>query len=241
MFGGVSPEEIILSQVVMLAAALLFASYGIFWSSMLRSSVASNVLTYGTMMFQLVGVPFLYFTIISILGAFAYNPAGGGITTEPAFYYFSGLVLSFQPIIAMGISDAFYARGDPLFIYTSTDILNGHTLWVMSPWLIFCLQALVLSTILILLSIRMIQPIRGRSRAQPVPQQEVAYAQEGVALSSLPPPPPPTSSLAEHTPLPLGPTTVHAPSPTAPTAPTVASTQEASPVDVPPPPVAGQG
>src|SRR5438874_8364637 len=69
MFGGVSPEEIILSQVVMLMAALLFASVGIFWSTVVRTSVGSNVLTYGTILFQLIGIPILYYTITSIIGA----------------------------------------------------------------------------------------------------------------------------------------------------------------------------
>ncbi|MDQ3928378.1 MAG: ABC transporter permease, partial [Chloroflexota bacterium] len=114
MFGGVSPEEIVLSQVVMLAAALLCASIGIFWSALLRSSVASNVLTYGTLVFQLIGIPFLYLTIVSILGAFNYNPSGGGLTTQPAFYYASGIVLSSHPMFAMGLSESFYSMGDPL-------------------------------------------------------------------------------------------------------------------------------
>src|SRR3954447_15941589 len=41
MLGGVSPEEIVLSQVTMFMAAVLFASVGIFWSSLLKSSVGS--------------------------------------------------------------------------------------------------------------------------------------------------------------------------------------------------------
>jgi ABC-2 type transport system permease protein len=166
MFGGVSPEEIILSQVVMLAAALLCASIGIFWSSLLRSSVASNVLTYGTLVFQLIGIPFLYLTIISTLGAFSYSPTGGGLTNQPAFFYGSGLVLSSHPMIAMGLSEAFYSQGDSLFIYSSTRILNGHTLWVISPWLLFCIEAVLISALLILLSIRFVRPIRYRSQAR---------------------------------------------------------------------------
>ena len=164
MFGGVSPEEIILSQVVMLAAALLFASIGIFWSALLRSSVGSNVLTYGTILFLLLGVPFLYVTIASIMGA----SSGGRLTSEPAFYYVSGTVLSSNPLVAMGISEALYSQGDALFVYTSTSLLNGHTLLVVSPWLIFCIEAVLISTLLTLLSIRLVQPIRsGSQRRQP--------------------------------------------------------------------------
>src|SRR6476619_7873375 len=39
MLGGGSPEEISLSQVTMMRSAVLFASIGIFWSSLLKSSV----------------------------------------------------------------------------------------------------------------------------------------------------------------------------------------------------------
>lgn len=166
MFGGVSPEEIILSQVVMLAAALLFASTGIFWSALLRSSVASNVLTYGTILFLLIGIPFLYLTVTSIMTA----SSGGTVMNEPAFYYASGITLSSNPLIAMGISETFYTQGDSLFIYTTTRFLNGQPLLVVSPWLLFCIEALLLSTILILISIRKVQPIRYRSHARHAPQ-----------------------------------------------------------------------
>jgi ABC-type transport system involved in multi-copper enzyme maturation permease subunit len=185
LFGGVSPEEIVLSQVVMLAAAVLFASVGIFWSSLLRSSVASNVLTYGTIIFQLIGIPFLYFTIASIMGAFNYDPNGQSITNQPWFLYMSGIVLSSNPLIAMVISDTMYANGDPLFIYTSTTLLNGHTILVVSPWLLFCIEALLLSSVLVALSVRFIQPARYKrhrratGRTAPAPQPAVLQMDEG--------------------------------------------------------------
>lgn len=169
MFGGVSPEEIILSQVVMLAAALLFASVGIFWSSLLRSSVASNVLTYGTILFQLIGIPLLW-VVVTTATSMNYNPSGGPPVsqTEP-FIYISGITLSANPVLAMIFSEGFYLMGKPLFIYTDTTLLNGKSLLVMSPWLVFCVEALLMSLLLILLSIRNVQPVRYRSKlAAPV-------------------------------------------------------------------------
>ena len=166
MFGGVSPEEIILSQVVMLAAAVLFASVGIFWSSALRSSVASNVLTYGTIIFQMLIVPFIYGLVISMVGAFAYSPTGQSPANTEGFFYSSGLVLSSHPLIAMAISDSYIVNGDPLFIYTNTTYLQGHTVLVVSPWLLFCIEALIISAILVLLSIRMVQPVRYHSKSR---------------------------------------------------------------------------
>jgi ABC-type transport system involved in multi-copper enzyme maturation permease subunit len=190
MFGGVSPEEIILSQVVMLMSAVLFASVGIFWSSALKSSVASNVLTYGTILFQMVGLPFFYFIVTNIMGAYSYNPYGQGITQTSGFWYGSGIVLSFHPIIAMVISESFYVMGHPLFIYTRSDLLNGQTLFVISPWLLFCIEALLVSLILIALSVRMIKPIRYKKSVYDHEPRETAPPKVEPAVEGTFPPPP---------------------------------------------------
>lgn len=170
MFGGVSPEEIVLSQVVMLMAAVLFASVGIFWSSVLKSSVASNVLTYGTILFQLIGIPVLYLIITSILGAQSYSSTQPPMTSTPEFWYTSGAVLSSNPLIAMILSESFLMNGDSLFVYTNNTYLNGHDLLIVSPWLVFCIEALVLSAIFILISIRAVQPVHyARQRGRKTP------------------------------------------------------------------------
>jgi ABC-2 type transport system permease protein len=165
MFGGVSPEEIVISQVVMLVAALLYASVGIFWSSALKSSVASNVMTYGTILLQMVGVPFFYYLITMIMGAYDYVPNGTSISQTPGFWYGSGVVLSLNPIVALGISETFYLMGHPLFFYTRNDLLSGHTLFIVSPWLLFCIMAVIISVVLIAFSIRFIKPVRYKHRS----------------------------------------------------------------------------
>jgi len=159
MFGGVSPEEIILSQVVMLASALLFASIGIFWSTLLRNSVSSNVLTYGTIIVQVLIIPLLYLVITTTMGAY-YNPNGPPLSSTEPFIYTSGIILSSHPLIAMILSETLLLNGDSLFIYTSTTLSNGHTILVVSPWLLFCVESLLASALLVLLSIRFVQPVR---------------------------------------------------------------------------------
>jgi ABC-type transport system involved in multi-copper enzyme maturation permease subunit len=168
MFGGVSPEEVILSQVVLLVAALLFASIGIFWSTMVKSSVVSNVLTYGTILFQLLIMPFLYFVFVTIFSN-SYGGTGSSIQDHASFWYTSGVVLSVHPFIAMALSEAFYLQGQSLWIYTTTDIWNGHSLFVISPWLLFCIEALWISAFLIVVSIRRVRPIKYRRTEEAFP------------------------------------------------------------------------
>jgi hypothetical protein len=128
--------------------------------------VASNVLTYGTIIFQMLIVPFIYILVITTIGAFAPSPTGQSISNTEAFFYSSGLVLSSHPVIAMAISDSYFVNGDPLFIYTNTTYLQGRTVLVVSPWLLFCIEALLISALLVMLSIRMVQPVRYRSKSK---------------------------------------------------------------------------
>jgi ABC-type transport system involved in multi-copper enzyme maturation permease subunit len=185
MFGGVSPEEVILSQVVLLMAAVLFASIGIFWSTVVKSSVASNVLTYGTILFQLLVMPFLYYLFITIFNG-GYSSGSTNIQDHAAFWYISGVVLSFHPFLAMSLSEAFFLQGQPLFIYTSTEIWPGHSLFVISPWLIFCIEALLVSALLVVISVRRVKPVRYRHNT-------LAYAYDRAApespVGNLPPDP----------------------------------------------------
>jgi hypothetical protein len=155
----VSPEEIVLSQVVVLVSAVFFASAGVFWSSVVRTSVASNVLTYGTMLFQMIGIPFIYLTLTT---AFGLSQFGFGMSQDPLFFQFSMLVLSLQPIIAMSFSEAHYLNGDSLFFFTTDDLIQGENLLIVSPWLIFCIEALLLSALLVWLAVRRVSPVRHR-------------------------------------------------------------------------------
>jgi ABC-2 type transport system permease protein len=188
MFGGVSPEEIVLSQVVMFVTAFLFCSMGIFWSTVVRSSVASNVLTYSTILFQLLAIPLLYLTITSTMQIYSAPPGGTPFSQTPAFIYISGVVLSSNPLIAMGLSDFFLSQGKSLFVYSDTTILNGHDLLVMSPWLVYCLEALLVSAVLVLVSIRQVRPVNYRSRAVSAPVGN----SDGTPRSPGSPPPPST-------------------------------------------------
>jgi ABC-type transport system involved in multi-copper enzyme maturation permease subunit len=186
MLGGVSPEEIILSQVTMFVAAVLFAAVGMFWSSVLKSSMGSNVLTYGTILFQMIGIPVLYFLVVNLMGGFLVGGSGPTLTNQPSFWYVSGLVLSLNPLAAMGISEAFLLKGDPLFIYTTTDLLSGHTLLVVSPWLLFCIEALLISAVLVLLSIRNVQPVHYRPSPTGGTGRAIAGHEQGPGGASVP-------------------------------------------------------
>jgi hypothetical protein len=204
MFGGVSPEEVILSQVTMFMAAVLFASIGIFWSSAVRTSVGSNVLTYGTILFLLIGLPLLYWSIVSIIMVPQYGsniPVSQRLDQQPWFFYLSGIILSMQPLVAMAISEGFLNMGHSLFVYTTKDFMNGRDMLIVSPWLVFCIEALILSLILVAFSIRMVRPIRyTKAQGSAAAAQSFAPVGPTANLSNDAGPPPEADSVMEELP-----------------------------------------
>ena len=142
--------------------------------------------------------------------------------------YVNQAVQSFNPLVAMSLSEASLLNGDSLFIYDMA-IGNGAvpaTVKMLSPWLVFCLEALIVSAILVLLSIRLVQPAHYKAtRTQELKQAQVpAYAgavpvtgetqpqppypnpyQPPTASQPLPPPPPPPEAQAQVPPPPVDP------------------------------------
>ncbi len=161
MIGGVAPEEVLVSLLVLVCAALLYGSVGIFWSSLLKSTAGSTVLAYGSLLLALAGLPFLWFLITLVLNSTT-SQAGNGFQATPLYVYFSGLILSTNPIFAMGISEAYVRQGKGLLWFTDTTIVNGHTLWLPQPWLVFCVLALLGSGLLLALGVRVLPPVRRR-------------------------------------------------------------------------------
>ncbi len=194
LFGGVAPEEILGSLVVLICAALFYGSIGIFWSSLMRSTAASTVLSYGTLLLMLVGLPFLWFVATIILGA---NGNGSALSNNIPFIYFSGILLSTNPLIAMGLSENYLRQGKPLFFFFDTNIVNGQSLPVLHPWIAYCLFALVGSLSVLWWSIRRLPLVRSQGAPRRVPPSLpggpgaalVAPPLEGAPVPVPPPPP----------------------------------------------------
>jgi ABC-2 type transport system permease protein len=184
LFGGVAPEEILGSLVVLICAALLYGTIGIFWSSLMRSTAASTVLAYGTTLLLLAGLPFLWFVVMIIIEA----NNSGALSNNVPFVYFSGIILSTNPLIAMGLSEAFLRQGKPLFFFFDTSIVNGQNLPVLHPWLAYCLFALVGSLILLWWSIRHLPLVRSQGAPRRVAVPTVTEAPGAQAAALVAPP-----------------------------------------------------
>ena len=189
MIGGVAPEEIGVSLVVLLFTALLYGGIGIFWSSLMRSTIAATVLSYASVLFLLLGLPFIWFVGTMMMAATA-GPGASGFTGSVAYVYFAGLIISANPILAMGFSEAFFRAGKPLFAYVDSSLINGKSILIIQPWLVFCMIALVGSLALLAFSVRRLPPVRAH-KARGATQPPIAPVPARVSPEAAPAPGPP--------------------------------------------------
>jgi hypothetical protein len=139
----------------------------------------------------------LYLVIVTTMGNQS-APGQSRMTETAEFWYTSGIVLSSHPLIAMIISETFISNGDPLFVYSSSQYLNGKELFVVSPWLLFCIEALVFSAIFVLVAIRAVQPVHiAREARRAAPSQGLVPVEARAGDQLPPPPPPPTRVTAD--------------------------------------------
>jgi ABC-type transport system involved in multi-copper enzyme maturation permease subunit len=154
LFGGVSPAEILIALVGLVATAVFYAAIGLFWSSVMRSSLGATSFSLGSIILMLLGIPFL--AVIYALITNAGLPRGWLGST--ILVYVGGAFLSAHPFIALGLTELLLSQGDSPF-FSLVDYPGGDIL-IPSPWLAYVMLSALFSAILILISVRMLRPVQ---------------------------------------------------------------------------------
>lgn len=159
--GGVAPEEVAIAFVMLFASALVFGTVGLCFSAWLRSTIGAAALAYGTMLLPVVALPIVTATIFTSLGALL----AGSNTTSPtvlgAVYYVGGFLISLNPFIAGGLTEAIIYQNKSLFFYTMTGLSGTGTVFVVGPWIIYTAMSLLMTVLFFLLALYLARPVRG--------------------------------------------------------------------------------
>jgi ABC-2 type transport system permease protein len=167
LFGGVSLAEVLIALIGLLATAVFYATVGLFWSSVLRSTLGATSLALGSIIMMLLGIPFLALIFTLIFG----RELAPEWLNSALFVYLSGAFLYSHPFIALQATEGQISSGENPF-YTRVTIgsdlaSRGHML-APSPWIAYLLLSLFFSLILLMLSVRMLRPVQeAQSRDKP--------------------------------------------------------------------------
>lgn len=140
LLGGIALSEIIITQLLIIVSAVAYSLLGLFASSLLRSTLAASVATYGTAIFFTIGVPGLAILVVLLFESF-----GSWLAEILMSYTLIGLVALNLPATLI-VSEMFLLEEGTLWAFSQS--AGGYTYWVLSPWyinlLLFTLLALIL-------------------------------------------------------------------------------------------------
>jgi ABC-type transport system involved in multi-copper enzyme maturation permease subunit len=160
MLGGVAPVELFLSQLLVLAAAVTFALYGLFASSAMRSTLAASVTTFAGTLFVTIGLPTLVGIFAGFFGPLVFGTSPTSWLSEAMLAY-AGLFLSAANLPAtLVLSEIFLLQEDTLFLFKSS--FGSHSVWLFSPWPLFLLFYLLLALILYWACVRRVRRIADK-------------------------------------------------------------------------------
>jgi ABC-2 type transport system permease protein len=151
LFGGVSGSELVIGVIGLVATAICYATVGLFWSTVMRTTLTATVMSQGTIIFIQLIIPFLFVVGSLLTDSFSGTP---GII----YVYVMGLLLSFHPFIALGITATALANGESAF-YFEVPTSQGDVL-VPSPWIVYLFLTALLTGLFLVLSVRLLRPVQ---------------------------------------------------------------------------------
>ncbi len=155
LFGGVSGTELLIALIGLLMTAMLYATVGLFWSTVMRSTLGATVMSLGTIILALLGIPFLFI----ITGVIISNATGWNDPfASPLFTYGMGTLIYAHPFIALGHTAVLLSQGESPFYFSFN--ADGNEIFAPSPWLAYTLLAGILTLFFLFLSVRRIKPLR---------------------------------------------------------------------------------
>ncbi|MGD1997254.1 MAG: ABC transporter permease [Anaerolineae bacterium] len=151
MLGGVVVEELALALVILLVTALAFGTVGLFFSSMVRRTRSSIVLTNAFALLVTFGLPVLALIIAEgLLPIWAYGSASLiSSAMEERIISTVYVLASFSPLAAPILTSLALAEGSSIWITEITPYTS-----VPSAWIIYAMAYLLLSLVLLLLTVR---------------------------------------------------------------------------------------
>lgn len=136
LLGGVSLVEVVISQILVLIAAVSFALWGLYCSTAMKTTMAASVATFAGALFVTAGIPILVFLFGAILGPMIFSVSLGWVAQ--AIWAYAAVVLAATNLPATLIaSEIFLIENNAIFYYSFT--ISGHAIYVPSPWPFFLL------------------------------------------------------------------------------------------------------
>lgn len=165
LLGGVSPLELFVSQLLLIVSAVAFSMIGLFFSALLRSTLASSVTTFATTIFIVAGIPAVALMFGGLFSTIYYSmpsrPSPIPSWVVDTVLAYGGMLLAATNLPAsMVVSDLLLLQQGEIFFLTET--FGGRAFYIPSPWWVYIILYSLLALVLYWLTVRMVRRIPVR-------------------------------------------------------------------------------
>jgi ABC-type transport system involved in multi-copper enzyme maturation permease subunit len=157
LLGGVDWVEMVISQLLIAISTLLFALWGLYASTRMRSTLTATIVAYSGVLLMLIGIPFVLFMAMSISGLGFWMYGVNEIAPwQIVLIHLGYLLFSLNLPFALIASDALYRGNNTIWYHAETITTGGTTATahLISPWVTLTVGYLLLSLLLFWLAKR---------------------------------------------------------------------------------------
>jgi ABC-type transport system involved in multi-copper enzyme maturation permease subunit len=161
LFGGVTPEEIVIASVFLIVTAVAFSCIGLFCSSLTRRTSQATAVSTVVTLLLVFGLPVFLLIIQSLLSAMVYSSGRLGTSTVEAELlrnFIAWLLVSLSPLSA-GLTTLASVFSNLSAATMTMTLSNGTIVTYPAPWVGYAVFYLLLSLLLIALSIRIVKRV----------------------------------------------------------------------------------
>ena len=159
LLGGIAWEELIISQLLIIVAAVTYALAGLYASSLMRSTLAASVTTYAIALFLVVGLPILVLFSITFISVIINSPGTPNWVEDVALVVGWYLIPTNLPATLIASEIVLLEEGSLWYYMYSA---GRFSLPFISPWLLFLLLYSLLSCLFYWGSVRRVRKIAVR-------------------------------------------------------------------------------
>ncbi len=157
LLGGVAPEEVLISLVVLLATSLASGTAGIFFSTIMKRTLGASVLTYAFALVSVLGLPLLMITFIPAYDIFFYNYGSSpSPLLQAVLVYAFGVLVCLNPLATAIFTEYMLVEQQSAW-GMSFALSNGSSIPLVSPWIPYTFFCLFFSLVMILITVQLVK------------------------------------------------------------------------------------
>ena len=164
LFGGVAIGEVLVAFLLLIVTAFTFSAIGLLISSLMRSTLASTVISYVAAIIVVFGEPTLIGIALSFMSMLTGLMYSSNFTAfqvqilETVLYSVGYVLVAINPLATIIASEVMLVEKQTLF-YTTLPMTNGGNFPIVAPWIAYVLFYGFFSLIFIWISIRLVRRV----------------------------------------------------------------------------------